>query len=158
MQHTTFDKKNTLVVRADMHAHGIRPQLHLQHVGPNEDRFYMPDASYVLTTEDKKKVLRVLKSLRTPTNYVLTLHKKTHKGKLSGLNHTTFMFCFRKVSNKSLENSIILLNRVFRKLCAKIINGEEIEQLVVDSAETMCMLEMIFPPLFLDIMSYLPNH
>lgn len=65
---TVFGEKDTPAVRADMQARGVRPQLHLQPVGPNEDRFYMPNASYVLTAQDKAKVLRVLKFLRTPTN------------------------------------------------------------------------------------------
>jgi len=163
---TTFGEKDTPAVRADMQARGIRPQLHLQPAGPNGDRFYMPDASYVLTTEDKGKVLRVLKALRTPTNYVSALHKKISKGKLSGLKSHDFHvllqqvlpLCFRKVSNKGLAGAVIRLSRVFRKLCAKTINGELKQQLVDDSAETMCMLEREFPPSFFDIMSHLPNH
>jgi hypothetical protein len=163
---TTFGEKDTPSVRADMQARGIRPQLHLQPVGPNGDRVFMPNASYVLTAEDKAKVLRVLKSLRTPTNYVSALHKKISKGKLSGLKSHDFhvllqqvlLLCFRKISNKSLARAVIRLSRVFRKLCAKSINGEEKEQLVADTAETMCMLEKEFPLAFFDIMSHLPNH
>ena len=62
---TTFGEKDTPAVRVDLQARGIRPHLHLQALGPNGDRYYMPDASYVLSTNDKAKVLRVLKSLRT---------------------------------------------------------------------------------------------
>ncbi len=82
---TAFGEKDNPSVRADMQARGIRPHLHLQAAGPNRDRFYIPDASYVLSAEDKARVLRVLKSLQTPTNYVAALHTKISIGKLSGL-------------------------------------------------------------------------
>ena len=138
-----MEKKNYPAVRADLQARGIRPHLHLQHVGPNGDRYYMPDASYVLQAEDMAKVLRALKSLRTPTNYVSALHKKISKGKLSGLKSHDFHvllqqilpLCFRKVSKKSLTGAVIRLSRVFKKLCAKTVNGEEKEQLLTHFAE-----------------------
>ena len=76
---TTFGEKDTPAVRVDLQARGIRPHLHLQPLGPNSDRYYMPDAPYVLSTEDKAKVMRVLKSLRTPTHYVSALHKKNQQ-------------------------------------------------------------------------------
>jgi hypothetical protein len=163
---TTFGEKDSPAVRADLEARGIRPHLHLQRLGPNRDRYYMPDASYVLSTDDKAKVLQVLKSLRPPSHYVSALHKKISKGKLSGLKSHDFHvllqqilpLCFRKVSNKSLAGVVIRLSRVFRKLCAKTVNGGEKEQLLADVAETMCMLEKEFPASFFDIMSHLPNH
>ena len=163
---TTFGEKDSAAVRADMQARGIRPHLHLQALGPNRDRLYMPDASYVLLAADKAKVLQVLKNLRTPTHYVSALHTKISKGKLSGLKSHDFHIllqqilplCYRKVSNKALVGSIIRLSRVFRKLCAKTVNIDDEEQLKADSAETMCMLEREMPPSFFDIMSHLPHH
>ena len=163
---TTFGEKDNPAVRVDLQARGIRPHLHLQPLGPNSDRYYMPDAPYVLSTEDKAKVMRVLKSLRTPTHYVSALHKKISKGKLSGLKSHDFHvliqqilpLCFRKVSNKSVAGVVIRLSRVFRKLCAKTVNYGEKDQLLADAAETMCMLEKEFPPAFFDIMSHLPYH
>ena len=128
---TTFGEKDSPAVRADMQARAIRPHLHLQPTGPNNDQYYMPDASYVLTAEDKARVMRVLKILRTPTNYVAVFHTKISKGKLSGLKSHDYHvlmqqilpLCFRKVSNKALARVVIRLSRVFRKLCAKKING-----------------------------------
>lgn len=163
---TAFGEKDSPSVRADMQARGIRPNLHLQAAGPNLDRFYMPDASYVLSADDRARVLRVLKSLRTPTNYVAALHTKISKEKLSGLKSHDYHvlmqqilpLCFRKISNKAPAGAVIRLSRVFRKLCAKTINGAEREQMLGDCAETMCMLEKEMPPAFFDIMSHLPYH
>ena len=163
---TTFGEKDTPAVRADMQAHGIRPHLHLQHCGPNGDQLRMPHASYVLSPADKAKVLRVLQSLRTPTNYVSALHKKISKGKLSGLKYHDFHvllqqilpICYRKVSNKALARAIIRLSRVFRRLCGKMVDRNDKDQLTADATETMCMLEKEMPPSFFDMMSHLPNH
>ena len=163
---TTFGEKDSPSVRADMQARGIRRHLHLQPTGPNRDRFYMPDASYVLSATDQARFLHVLKNLRTPTNYVASLHTKISKGKLSGLKSHDYHIlmqqilplCFRKVANKALAGAVIRLSRVFRKLCAKTINMAEKEQMLADCAETMCMFEKEMPPAFFDIMSHLPYH
>ena len=40
----------------------------------------------------------------------------------------------------------------------KTMNSNEKEQLMADSAETMCMLEKEMPPSFFNIMSHMPNH
>ena len=73
---TVMGEKDTPAVRVDMQARGIRPHLHLRTRGENHDQLHMPHASYVLTPDDKAKVLRILKNLRTPSNYVSALHKK----------------------------------------------------------------------------------
>ena len=163
---TVMGEKDTPAVRADMQARGIRPHLHLRTRRENHDQLHMPHASYVLTPDDKAKVLRILKNLRTPSNYVSALHKKISQGKLSGLKSHDFHvllqqilpLCFRKISNKALARAVIRLGRVFRKLCAKSVNRDEKEELKADTAETMCMFEKEMPPSFFDIMSHTPNH
>ena len=163
---TMLGEKDTLAVRADLQARGIRPHLHLRSLGANQERLSMPHASYVLSSEDKAKVLGVLKSLRTPSNYVSALHKKIVKGKFSGLKSHDYHvllqqilpLCFRKISNRALTRTIVRLSRVFRKLCSKIVDTNDKAQLSLDCAETMCMMEKEMPPSFFDIMSHLPNH
>jgi len=163
---TAFDDKDTAAVRVDMQARGICPHLHLQAVGPNRDKLRMPDAPYVLTTEDKLKVLGVLQNLRTPTHYVSALYSKISQGKLSGLNSHDFHvllqqilpLCFRKILNKSLVAVVVKLSRPFRKLCAKIVDRLDKAQMTANSVEIMCLMEMEMPPSFFDIISHLPNH
>lgn len=163
---TAFGEKDTAAVRADMEARNIRPHLHLREVGGSRGRVYMPDATYVLSQEDRAKVLRVLESLRTPTHYVGALHTKISKGKLSGLKSHDFHvllqqilpLCFRRIQNKNFARAVIRLSRVFQRVCAKTINGEDRAQLTADCAETMCLMEKEFPPSFFDISTHLPNH
>ena len=98
----------------------------------------MPDAPYVLSPTDKAKVLLILKQLRTPTNYVVALHTNISKGKLSALKSHDYHvlmqqimpLCFRKISNKALAGAVIRLSRIFRKICAKTINGAEKDQML----------------------------
>jgi len=111
---TIFSEKDTPTIRANIQSRGIHPHLHLRNCGVNQDQFHMPHASYVLTGDDKAKVLRVMKSLKTPKDYVLALHKKISKGKLSGLKSHDFHMllqqilplCYRKISNKALAMAI----------------------------------------------------
>jgi len=80
-----------------MQAKGIQPHLHLQAKGSNRDRLRMPNASYVLTAEDKSKVLRVLQNLRTPTHYVSALYSKISQGKFSGLKSHDFHVLLQQI-------------------------------------------------------------
>ena len=142
---TAFGEKDSHTVRADMQARNIRPHLHMHAVDPNRDRLYMPDATYVLSAEDKARVLCILKSLRTPSHYVGASHTKISKGKLSGLKSHDFHvllqqilpLCFQKISNKAFAGAVIHLSKVFRKLCAKTVNGEERLTLQAESEDTM---------------------
>lgn len=140
-----FGKKDCLTIQSYMEACGIHPHLHLRQVGPSNDRLYMPDAMYVLSTNDKANVLQVLKSLKTPTNYGGSLHTKISKGKLSSfklhdchvLMQQILSLCFCKISKKTLAGAPICLSLEFQNVCAKTINKEEKEQLVVHCGETM---------------------
>jgi len=163
---TSFGDKDSPAMRDDMQARNIRPHLHVRARGRDNEKVYMPDATYVLSLEDKALVLRILKALKTPSHYVGALHTKISKGKLNGFkshNYHVLMqqilpLCFRRISNKAFARVVIRLSRVFRKLCAKTINGEDEVELKADCAETMCLLEKEMPPSFFDIMSHLPNH
>lgn len=110
-----------------MQARGIQVHLHLQPGGPNRDQFYMLDAPYVLFATDQARVLRVLKNLRTPTNYVAARHAKINKGRLSGLKSHDYHIlmqqvlplCFRRVANKALARAVIRLRRVLGSYARK---------------------------------------
>jgi len=109
---------------------------------------------------------QVLNNLKTSMHYLSTLHTKINQGKLNGLKFYDFHvllqqilpLCYLKVSNKSLVGTFIWLSKVFKKLCAKTVNWDDKKQLMVDWAETMCIMEKEMPPSLFDIMSHLPNH
>jgi hypothetical protein len=50
------------------------------------------------------------------------------------------------------------LGRVFQWICAKVINPNEIIMFREDVAMTFCMLEMVMPPYFFNVMTHLVIH
>ena len=59
---------------------------------------------------------------------------------------------------KDVVIPLIKLSRFFNSLCSKELEFPEIEKLGTSIRETLCQLEMIFPPAFFDIMMHLPVH
>lgn len=60
--------------------------------------------------------------------------------------------------NPGPRTAIIRLGRLFTMLCKKVLSTEELESLEVYAAETICLLEVWFPPSTFDIMWHLPIH
>ena len=59
---------------------------------------------------------------------------------------------------KGPRNAIFRFCAFFNEICQRVIDRNRLEQLEEDVAETMCMLEMYFPPFFFDIMVHLTIH
>jgi hypothetical protein len=59
---------------------------------------------------------------------------------------------------KNVALPLIQLSRYFNAICSKELSAEDLEQLSTSIPETLCRLEMIFPPAFFDIMIHLPIH
>jgi hypothetical protein len=50
------------------------------------------------------------------------------------------------------------LSRIFRRICAKVVDPHDMDSLKEDVAVTMSMLEIHMPPSFFDVMSHLVIH
>ena len=59
---------------------------------------------------------------------------------------------------KDVVIPLIQLSNFFNKICSKELEVSELEKLCNSIGETLCRLEMIFPPAFFDIMMHLPAH
>lgn len=66
--------------------------------------------------------------------------------------------CMWHLMAKGCRMAIICLNRVFKKLCSKIVDSNTIANVKEDVAMTMVLLEQQFPPSFFDIMTHLLVH
>ncbi len=66
--------------------------------------------------------------------------------------------CIRIVLAKDVCTVVIMLSRVFKRICTKTIDANSIAELRSNMATTLCMLEKEFPPSFFDIMSHLLVH
>ena len=113
------------------------------------------------------KFLDILRSVKTPTNYVGQIAKCiAADGELRGLKSHDYHVLMqqllplglRTLLNKETRVAIMRLSRVFVRLCAKSVDPSSMQQLFEDTAETLCMLEKVFPPSFFDVMSHLPIH
>jgi hypothetical protein len=53
---------------------------------------------------------------------------------------------------------LIDISRFFNGICSKELVEADLDKLSSSIKETLCRLEMIFPPAFFDIMMHLPVH
>lgn len=66
--------------------------------------------------------------------------------------------CLRHIMAKEPRLAIMSLSRIFRKLCVKVVDPQQIPALREDVVVTLCKLEVVFPPSFFDVMSHLIIH
>ncbi|XP_066316724.1 uncharacterized protein [Miscanthus floridulus] len=64
----------------------------------------------------------------------------------------------RKILPEQVVMPLIQLSRFFSALCSKELVEEDLDKLSSSIKETLCWLEMVFPPAFFDIMIHLPVH
>ena len=163
---TIFGEKDTPKVRLDMQNRNIRRHLWIRRVRDQEQRAYMPNAEYVLSKESRERFLSNLKAIKLPTNYSSCLHSKVSKGKLSGLKSHDYHVliqdlmpvCMRDLGNDALTSVIVRISRIFKKICSKTVDMAERETLFEECAETLCLMERLFPPSFFDVMVHLTIH
>jgi len=59
---------------------------------------------------------------------------------------------------KGIWDALTEINHFFRDICSSKLNVDHIERLEKNIVNTICKLEMIFPPSFFDLMEHLPVH
>ncbi|XP_066358279.1 uncharacterized protein [Miscanthus floridulus] len=64
----------------------------------------------------------------------------------------------RKILPKEVVMPLIQLSRFFSALCSKELVEEDLDKLSSSIKDTLCRLEMVFPPAFFDIMIHLSVH
>ena len=163
---TLMGEKDSAAVRLDMQRMGIRPHLWLEQGDPNQQRLWLPDAPYVLFVVDRREFMDTLRSIKTPSGYVSTLHSRISEGKLRGLKSHDYHVlmqqimpvCLRNVGDAQVVGAIMRVSRIFQRLCAKVVDPVRRQQLQEDVAETLSTLEREFPPAFFDSMVHLTVH
>lgn len=144
---TIFGEKNSPSTRVDMQVRNIRPHQWLQNTSPNNDKFFIPDVSYMLSSEDRAMFLLTLKLLKTPINYISPLHKRISKGKLSSLKSHDYHIlmqqilplCLRNIGDEKLVGAIVRVSRLFQKLCARVIEPLDERELLEDTKHVVAM-------------------
>lgn len=159
-----FGEKDSLATRQDMEEVGRMEHLHLQ---PGPDGNYIkPRAAYVFTAQERKQFLHLVSTTKVPTGYSSTLTKHIGESRLAGLKSHDHHILIQQILPASVRNllsrgvreTIIRVGNLFQRICAKTIKVDSIPALRTYAAETLCLIEIHFPPGFFDIMTHLVIH
>jgi hypothetical protein len=131
-------------------------------------RVAKPRASFVLEKNAQLLVYKWLKSLRFPDGHASNISRlvNTEECRLYGMkSHDCHVFmqtliplAFRDLLPKGIWDALTEISHFFRDICSSKLNVDHIERLEKNIVETVCKLEMIFPPSFFDSMEHLPVH
>ena len=161
-----FGAKDTAASRRDMEEERIRQHLWVRRGPVPGGNYIKPPAPYVLTKDEQKIFLDQLAGITLPTGYCGPMQKHILQNRIGNMKshdfHIFFQFilpvCLRHLMGCGPRAAIIRLARLFTMICKKVINVAELERLQHYAAETMCLIEIWFPPSFFDIMVHLPIH
>jgi len=162
---TTEKSKDNLNSRLDLQALGIRSDLHPVEV---DDQFYLPPAPYTMSPDEKKLFCEILKGVKFPDGYASNIRHNIHvnEKKIFGLKSHEWHIILqhllplavRKILPEMVSAGVIRISNFFKKLCSPVIRRSDMDSLESDIAETLSLLEAIFPPSFFDIMVDLMVH
>jgi hypothetical protein len=71
---------------------------------------------------------------------------------------TLIPLAFRDLLSNGIWDALTEISHFFRDICSGKLNVDYIERLETNIIETLCKLEMIFPPSFFDSMKHLSIH
>ena len=79
---TLMGMKDSAGSRIDAEDLGIREEIWLQPPRRRQDEYYMPHAPFLFKPEERKEFVKIVSKIRTPSNYVGSIHKRLEDGKL----------------------------------------------------------------------------
>jgi len=115
-------------------------------------RVVKPRASFMLDKNAQLLVYKWLKSLRFPMDISRLVN--TEECRLFGMkSHDCHVFiqtliplAFHDLLPKGIWDALMEISHFFRDICSSKLNVDHIERLETNIVETICKLEMIFPP------------
>lgn len=160
-----FGEKDTAESRRDLEEVGQRPELWLRPMA-NRQRFYKPPAPYVFTDGEKKLFVEEVSAIRTPTGYGSAMGKHLDKTRFTGLKSHDYHclvqqlipVAIRTLLQPLQRTALIRLGKSLNKICARVVDKAALASLRVYVVETICILEVCFPPAFFDIMQHTLVH
>ena len=156
--------KDGLNARKDMAALG-HTELAPVEVGK---RMYLPPACYTLSTAEKKNFCQSLYDLKVPSGYcsnfrsIVSLPDLKLMGMKSHDCHVLLQqflpVCIRGILPVQVRHCINKLCQFFHIISSKVIDPVLLDEVQTDVVQTLCCLELCFPPSFFDIMPHLTVH
>lgn len=159
-------EKDSVKVRRDMQREGIRRHLWMTKDPNNANRMLKPAANYVLKPSEFDTFCRRLEQLKLPSNYCSEMGSYIREKKFGALKshdyhvlmQTLMPLGLRGLMEPTTRMAIMRSSRIFRRLCCKVWDPANEEDLREDVAITMCLMEITFPLTFFNIMAHLPFH
>lgn len=160
-----FGDKDSAESRRDMEELGVRRELWLR-PRANRQAFVKPHAPYVFTEPEKRLFIEEVGAICTPTGYGSALGKHLKRSKFQGLKshdyHCLIQQIIPVVSRTLLQPlqriALMRLGKSLNRICARVVEKTQIAALRVYVAETLCFLEVSFPPSFFDVMEHTLVH
>ena len=160
-----FGEKDSMDLRRDMEQMGVRRELWLR-PKPNRLTFVKPPAPYVFSDAEKGLFIEEVSAIRTPTGYGSALEKHLRKSKFTGLKSHDYHCLIQQIIPAVCRNllqplqrtTLIRLGKSFNRICARVVDKADMAALRLYVAETLCFLEVCFPPSFFDIMEHTLIH
>jgi hypothetical protein len=143
--------KDRLKSRIDLVQFELRPELHP--ISRPIGKYFLPPASYTLTTEEKKTFCQCLHGVRVPTGF--SYGYNSHDCHVMMMVFLTI--AIRAIKLVHVKVIITRLCYFFNTVSQKVIGRKELDDLRAYMIKTMCMLEICFSPFF-DMQQHLMIH
>lgn len=100
--------------------------------------YLQPRVPYVFTDTEKRSVMETISQTKTPFGYASSIHKHFGENKFEGLKshdhhvllQDLLMSSIRGHLHSSLREAIIRLGNLFKRICAKVIKRDKMEDLL----------------------------
>ncbi|CAO2832450.1 unnamed protein product [Amaranthus hypochondriacus] len=114
----------------------IRPELHL--ITLPDGKFQLPNAPYIMSSEEKMRFLRVLKHIKVPDGYTSNIsccvnlkerklfNMKSHDCHI--LMHDLLPIALRAAKDTDILDIISSLSCFFKELCATELSMEKVDE------------------------------
>ncbi|KAL6586845.1 hypothetical protein OROMI_001833 [Orobanche minor] len=157
--------KDTPNGRLDLEVICKRENLNLNYVNGKPRK---PVAPFVVSKDNKVRVLQWLKDLKLPDGYASNIGNcvNVEEGTMFGLkSHDCHVLldrllpiALRDVLPNDIWVALTELSEFFRALTSSTLRVDDMKKLEKSIVVTLCKLEKIFPPSFFDSMEHLPIH
>ncbi|KAA0058474.1 uncharacterized protein E5676_scaffold606G001730 [Cucumis melo var. makuwa] len=134
----------------------------------SEKKIFIPPASYTLTKEETRCVLKTLSRIKVPEGYSSNIRNLVSMTdlKLNSLKshdchvliQQLFPIAIRSVLLKHVRYAITRLCIFFNSVCKKVLDAQQLDKLEEDIVVTLCLFEKYFSPSFFTIMIHLTIH
>ncbi|XP_040376951.1 uncharacterized protein LOC102718982 isoform X1 [Oryza brachyantha] len=149
--------------RADLEDMGIRFELHRNGTGNN-----LPASAINLTKEEKQELCDFFRTVNVPFGYSSNIRKLVHPKEnkfIPMMAHdrdvmltTMLAVGIRNILSEKVRMAIMSLCFFFNAISKKVIDEKSLDDMEKNLFETMCLLEVYFPPSFFDVSEHLILH